>query len=352
MKNYLVDLHRLRHNPYNGLYAFSCRLAESLLEQPLQDEQLFYYLPKDKFGVFGNKPHYVEHKRSHKFFQAGTKKYDVWHLLTGISQYRPFNKKTKVVYTIHDVNFLVEDPDNKSRNSRSLRVMQYNADRADHIVGISKYALEFAGQHLNFGNTPTSVIYNGHKVNEFPDFDAPVYRPARPFLFSISLVQPRKNLHVLPALLVNNDLELVIAGLNHFDYADKIREEAKRWKVEERVKLIGAIDEKNKYWYYKNCEAFMFPSIAEGFGIPPLEAMHFGKPVFLSTRMSLPEIGGDAAYYFEDFDPEAMRHVFENGMIDYHKHNRSAAIKQQAGRFSWDKAAHEYLAVYRNCLKT
>jgi glycosyltransferase involved in cell wall biosynthesis len=348
MKKYLVDLHRLRHNPYNGLYTFSCRLAENLLDQPLNDEQLFYYLPKDKFGQFGDKPTYVQHKRNHKFYQKGTGKYDVWHLTTGISQYRPYNNKTKVVYTIHDVNFLVEDPGNKKRNRRSLRVMQHNSDRADHIVGISSSALEFASRHLDFGNKPASVIYNGYTVQEYPGFDEPVYRPPGPFLFSLSLVQPRKNFHVLPPLLEGNDLELVIAGLNNFEYADKVMEEAKRWRVADRVKLIGPIDEKNKSWYYTHCSAFMFPSIAEGFGAPPLEAMHFGKPVFLSTSMSLPEIGGDAAYYFNDFHPEAMRLTFENGMNDYITHNRTAAIKAQAEKFNWKRNAEEYLKIYRS----
>ncbi|MBC7949680.1 MAG: glycosyltransferase family 4 protein [Chitinophagaceae bacterium] len=348
MKNYLVDLHRLRHNPYNGLYTFSCRLAEHLLLQPLHNEQFAYYLPKDKFGLFGAKPKYVAHKRSHKHYQSGTGKYDVWHLTTGISQYRPFNRKTKVVYTIHDVNFLVEDPDNKKRNKRSLKLMQHNADRADHIVGISKYALDFAGQHLNFGKTPTSVIYNGYTVSEFPGFDEPNYRPARQFLFSLSLVQPRKNFHVLPSLLVGNDYELIIAGLNNFEYADTVRSEAARWNVADRVKLIGPVDEKNKYWYYKNCSAFMFPSLAEGFGAPPLEAMHFGKPVFLSDKMSLPEVGGDVAHYFTDFDPEAMRSVFDNGMKDHEANGRAEAIEQQATHFNWNTNAQKYLDIYRN----
>ncbi|HEY6503088.1 MAG TPA: glycosyltransferase family 1 protein, partial [Chitinophagaceae bacterium] len=344
---YLVDLHRLRHNPYNGLYIFACGLAEHLLNLRLQDEELCYYLPREKFGFFGNKPRYIPHKRWHKFFQPRTGRFDVWHLTTGISQYRPFNQKTKVVYTIHDVNFLVEEPDNRRRNERTLKLMQHNVNRADHIVGISRYALNFASQHLDFGKTPTSVIYNGYSVTEFPGFDEPAYRPARPFLFSISLVQPRKNFHVLPALLVNNDYELVIAGLNHFDYANKVREEAKRWNVEDRVKLIGPVDEKNKYWYYLHCAAFMFPSLAEGFGIPPLEAMHFGKAVFLSDRMSLPEIGGKAAYYFTDFEPGSMRSVFEKGMNDFTTHDRGAATRQQASLFDWNKCAQEYLGIYR-----
>jgi len=115
--------------------------------------------------------------------------------------------------------------------------------------------------------------------------------------------------------------------------------------VESRVKLVGAITDAEKFWYYKNCLAFVFPSIGEGFGLPVLEAMQFGKPVFLSTYTSLPEIGGDAAFYFNDFYAETMQTTFEKGMNEF---NNNGAVKviAQAARFSWDKAAREYLQLY------
>jgi glycosyltransferase involved in cell wall biosynthesis len=149
-------------------------------------------------------------------------------------------------------------------------------------------------------------------------------------------------------LLLQNNYELIIGGLNHYDYARQVMEEARRWKVEDRVKLIGPLDEKNKSWYYANCKAFVFPSLAEGFGFPPLEAMHFGKPVFLSDRMSLPEIGGKAVYYFREFDPESMQTVFNEGMKDYEANDRTVTLKQQAALFNWDIAAKKYLEIYRS----
>jgi len=62
------------------------------------------------------------------------------------------------------------------------------------------------------------------------------------------------------------------------------------------VSLLGTISESDKIFYYKNCLAFAFPSLREGFGFPVLEAMTFGKPVFLSNKTSLPEIGGSHAF--------------------------------------------------------
>ncbi len=125
-------------------------------------------------------------------------------------------------------------------------------------------------------------------------------------------------------------------------------DEARRHNVEKRVRLIGTVSENEKHWYFKNCKAFVFPSVGEGFGLPVIEAMYFGKPVFLSTHTSLPEVGGDAAYYFNDFSPESMQCVFEKGMNDFCSNdNRVTAVKKQAALFDWNKNAKEYLEVYR-----
>jgi len=79
--------------------------------------------------------------------------------------------------------------------------------------------------------------------------------------------------------------------------------------------------------------------------------MHFGKPVFLSKYTSLPEVGGDAAYYFDNFDPSHMQSVFAEGMNDYNERQPQKAIMAQADKFSWEKAAHGYMALYDECLR-
>ena len=78
--------------------------------------------------------------------------------------------------------------------------------------------------------------------------------------------------------------------------------------------------------------------------------MHFGKPVFLARRTCLPEIGGTAADYFDDFDPRSMRAVIERGLARHARPGRAAAIRQHAAQFDWDRAADGYLALYRRLL--
>ena len=94
----------------------------------------------------------------------------------------------------------------------------------------------------------------------------------------------------------------------------------------------------------------MFPSLTEGFGIPVIEAMLLGKPTFLSTKTSLPEIGGNKAYYFENFKEEHMNSVFEHGMNDYYENNKVKEIIEWAQQFSWEKASKEYIEVYKEVL--
>jgi glycosyltransferase involved in cell wall biosynthesis len=111
-----------------------------------------------------------------------------------------------------------------------------------------------------------------------------------------------------------------------------------------------SINDAQKAWAYAHCAGFLFPSLTEGFGLPPLEAMHFGKPVFLSRLTSLPEVGGDAAYYFDDWSPSAMQQLVEQGLQQGALPARIAEVKNHAARFDWDVAANAYLALYLRLL--
>ena len=156
---------------------------------------------------------------------------------------------------------------------------------------------------------------------------------------------------MLPCLLDGNDMELVISGLR-YPYENEIMDAAKWWKVADRIHITGPVSEAAKDWYMRNCRAFVFPSLAEGFGLPVIEAMTYGKPVFLSRRTSLPEIGGDKAFYFnEEFDPDGMKKEFSEGMALYDSGVVSKEdIIAHARRFSWDNAAGQYVQIYKSLL--
>lgn len=145
-------------------------------------------------------------------------------------------------------------------------------------------------------------------------------------------------------------MELLIAGrLDDPDYIQTMKSMATQWGVEERLRLLGPVTENEKSWYLSNCDAFMHPSRAEGFGLPVVEAMSFGKPVFASNLTSLPEICGDAAFYFSSFEEDHIQHTFREGMQCYKKKGNDMVmeLKERSRKFNWERSAEEYFKVYQ-----
>lgn len=343
------DCERMKY-PHTGLFEYCHKLGISLLKTKSQQDDVSFYMQVKDQHYFDHGVKFITQKSLHKFiFPNLDSAIDIWHATHQTSWYMPpANRKIKRVLTIHDLNFLYEEK-SSSKRVKYLKSHQKNIDLADHIIAISEFTKEDVLRNLKI-DKPITVIYNGCDVKEFPGFTRPLHRPLKPFIFALGTVNEKKNFHVLPCLLVGSDFELVVAGKVDEDYKEKILEEAKRFNVEDRVKIIGQISNEDKYWYYKHCEAFLLPSLAEGFGIPIIEAMNFGKPVFLSTNTSLPEIGGKLAYYFDSFDAEHMQQVFHAGLNDYKSTNPSAKIIQHAKGFNWDKSALAYWEVYKSLM--
>jgi glycosyltransferase involved in cell wall biosynthesis len=356
MKSILVDCERMKY-PNTGPYSVCLNLGSQLLNFVNPDEKLTYLVPSTLDGFFGRDASYKKLGLLNKTylpwsqsrFMAGTGKFDVWHMTYQSTMYCPLHRKTRAVLTILDLNFLHESPNNP-KNKKYLSLIQNRVDRADHVSSISQFGLDDAKQHLKLDNKDTSVIYLGCGFNDQSIVKDPVYKPARPFLFALGTVLRKKNFHVLPSLLKGNDLELIIAGIDTSPYKETIIEEARKFNAIDRLHFTGPVEESEKTWYYKNCTAFLFPSIAEGFGLPVIEAMSHGKPAFISTHTSLPEIGGEYAYYFRNFSPEAMQGAFESGMNHYYSSQPQELIRKWALHFDWSSTAKSYLSVYRSLL--
>ena len=341
----VFDCERMKY-PNTGLAVFCNNIAENLVKQRMSvHDRLEFFVPSRYRGLWGEEVLYRPVHALDQVYLHCNSNVRVWHSAFQQTSFMP-PARVKVVLTVHDLNFLYDKPLRKHR--KYLSVIQKNLDRADHIVAVSESTKRDLLDNLNMRGKYVEVVYNG--LNHFDgDMVPPVSRPKGKFLFSVGTVVPKKNFHVLPCLLQGNDLELIIAG-NPSPYVDVILDEARRYGVEERVKIVGPIDESVKHWYFKYCKAFVFPSIAEGFGLPVIEAMAYGKPVFLSRHTCLPEIGGEQAYYFNtDFDRALMQEEFRQGLDDYYRHEqeRAEAIKAHALQFSWAHAARQYLDIYR-----
>lgn len=347
MTNILLDCERMRYE-HTGLYHFCLQLGKAIERNiDKHNERLTVYAPPAVENLFDNNTALLQQQSSHKFIFPATTKYDVWHGTFQSSNYAPTSRKLKKVLTIHDLNFLYEHTPDKKRIRKSLRKIQEHINNADHICTISAYVKADVLKHLTVAGKPVSVIYNGCNINKHQKVSTPQMMPPSPFIFTIGTIMEKKNFHVLPVLLKDNDYQLIIAGVvQDVHYVEKIKKSAAAIGVSDRLIFTGTISENDKQWYLENCMAFAFPSVAEGFGLPVIEAMAFGKPVFLSNATSLPEIGGDVAYYFNSFEAEQMQHVFTEGLQHYHTTQQQQKIIERAALFSWDEAASKYLSIY------
>ena len=348
MKHVLVEMEKLK-NPNSGLGQFCLNIGEQFHRIEPGNLKLDFYLPSFQKNVFGEQFNYVKQTALHKLLPLNSREYDVWHCLQQDSHHLPNHKNTKLILTIHDLNFLEKYKGAKQK--RKLNSLQKRVNKASAITVISRFTEIIVRENLQLNNTPVYVIYNGNSLKTIEDAPAPdfmIQNFVKDFIFSIGVILPKKNFHtLLPLLQHNKQLHLVIAGDNNSDYAKEIIKTAEKTGVDKQIHLPGTIDDATKYWLYKNCKAFVFPSLTEGFGLPVVEAMSLGKPVFLSNLTSLPEIGGTEAYYWNDFSPEHMLEVFEKGLInfagDLEKAERSINWAKQ---FSWENAAKAYLDLY------
>lgn len=347
--NLLLTFDSMRH-ANTGLHTFGHCLGREIVRQGGPHFNVGAYTYPVQRGFLGSEASYVAHSHLHKLYFPLRRHFDVVHFADQYCRFGPQRVRAKTVMTVHDMNQMYEYPAGSSKIARYLRRMQAKVDGADRIVAISQFVAGDIARHFPQASGKISVIYNGSDYTRAPQGHRPAHDPAGPFLFTVGMVCPKKNFHVLLPLLRGNALKLVIAGIVKEAYRDKILADAAMYGVSDRVMVTGPVSQQDKDWYYEHCEAFLFPSLAEGFGLPVIEAMHHGKPVFLSKLTSLPEVGGDAAYYFEDFEPESMARVFEAGMADFAAHGGVGKVRANAARFSWERAGAEYLALYRSVI--
>ncbi len=351
----IVEDERMKY-PYTGLFTFCEQLSKSLVKNQHQTQaELSFYVPENQVGFLGVNQKYHLQKSWHKLYNPIHAKADLWHGTYQGSRYFPRSGKLKKMLTIHDLNFLVEQRKSEQKQKKLLQKVQAQVDEADQITVISNFTLQFIKQHLNLKGKNVEVIYNGCDVNLMAN---PPQKPefitdGHPFFFSIGTIAEKKNFHVLVPLLRDNECKLIIAGIHQQpDYVEKIKSEAKKHDVLDRVILPGSITTAEKWWLMQQCSAFLFPSIAEGFGIPVVEAMHFERPIILSSHTCLPEIGGNAAYYFADFDPDLMMRNLQDAVNDFSSNpNKKQAMAERSKMFNWDLAAEKYIDLYNKILE-
>lgn len=346
----IFDAERMKY-PNTGLFYFCLFLGKELAKGPCSGS-IGYYLPESCYDLFPADVQKIKQRSLHKFLMPKMSDAQVWHTTYQLSDYVPDTDRMDVILTVHDLNFLKEGK-SLEKERKYMKKLQQNIDSASRIIAISNYVKAEIEEYCDLKGKSVDVIYNGSNFNRSDQNLLAKVKPyIRPYLFTIGTIVGKKNFHVLPYMLVGNDLDLLIAGITQDEsYKSKIITIAERCGVADRIKFLGAISEDEKKNYMAHCEIFVFPSIAEGFGLPVIEAMTLGKKTLLSNLTSLPEIGGQLSYYFDTFDEEYLRQFGSDRLISIlNSETPSADIVAWSAQFSWEKSAQSYGTVYKSLI--
>ncbi|MBC8353899.1 MAG: glycosyltransferase family 4 protein [Planctomycetes bacterium] len=363
MPSVVIDVERLK-NIHCGLGQFSLHLSHAILDAAGKDFDPILLLCPEQQKYYAD--------RSVRFLDVTTvrrepvaslarpllgatgfqERCNLWHTTHQDSKCLPMDRRTPLVLTIHDLNILREKKPATIR--RRLKSLQRKVNRATVLTTASQFAAGEIRDNLDVGEKEIAIIPHGVCVDPQSDRSRrPESLPEGPFLFTIGDITPKKNFHVLVDMVKQLEssgtpnLRLVIAGAKRDDYASRIEREIQGAGLAGRIILPGTVSDEERSWLYQNCDAFLFPSISEGFGLPVIEAMSCGRPVFLSSSTSLPEVGGRLAFYWHDFSARSMAQVFEDGMAVVGQEARyEERLREHALQFTWKRAAKAYLSLY------
>jgi glycosyltransferase involved in cell wall biosynthesis len=254
------------------------------------------------------------------------------------------------VVTILDVIYASHPEAHTLPMRLGMRVVVPLAARgADRVITISRAAAGEIADELGVPPERIDVTYLGGRPVGPATPEGELRRRLglgdAPLVLSVSARRPHKNLlrlvEAFAAVTAEPAPLLVVPGYET-PFEDEIRARAVALGVEERVRFLGWMGDEDLEGLYAASTCFVFPSLAEGFGLPVLEAMQRGLPVACSRASSLPEVAGEAARYFDPLDVADITAALSELLWDAALRDRLAAAgRTQTERFSWERTARE-----------
>jgi glycosyltransferase involved in cell wall biosynthesis len=291
-------------------------------------------------------------------------KADVHHIpLTSVPLFMP----KPYVVTVHDLGSLIFPQHEDFRQSLRAYRIRHGLIRADQVIAVSGATSRDLQNVLNIPKQRIRVIYNApdpifmqNSVSEDQHQRRLLeerYQVNYPYLLYAGTIRAQKNVpRLVEAFAVLRDdlanhpvyrnLRLVIIGDELSKYP-QVRRAVIQSKMESIVRFLGFVPIETLRAFYKSAAAFVFPSLYEGFGLPPLEAMACGTPVVTSNSSSLPEVVGEAAIIVNPENVFDIARGMRDVLLDEVLRRRCVQLGlQQLRRFSWKQAAEQVVETY------
>ena len=336
-----------------------------LVNKGLKRKEFWDVVSRNKFEIIEANIAPIGPKRDRDmlvFFKGFKNRFDLFHSTS--NQYPLFLKNG--IATVHDITFK-KYLDSKwwtfNMGSRYLnQVIKRSLKNAAAVIAVSNHTRADLVKHYHLDKATQekiTVIYEGweHLIDNNEEQGTEAMPQINNYLFYVGTTRLHKNMkNLLKAFQIActnlpANIKLVISGNEtYLDEEDK-KNIALINSSGKRIFFTGFVSKTVLEHLFRNADAFIFPSLSEGFGIPVLESFYFDKPLLCSNATSLPEIAGDAALYFDPEKPEDIAGVickfFNDSGIG------PALVAKGAERlkfFSWKKAAAETVALYSRVL--
>ncbi|HEV2862743.1 MAG TPA: glycosyltransferase family 1 protein [Pyrinomonadaceae bacterium] len=269
------------------------------------------------------------------------------------------------VVTVHDLSLLTRPETHERRRVARARLrLPLMARAADAVVVPTEAVRREACELLRLEASKVFAVHEaaGELFRPLAFEETEVARRrlgvGDEFLLSVGTLEPRKNLHVLLRAFEelvrarpSSQLQLVLAGRTGW-LAEPFLAAVADSPARPRVVLTGYLDDETLRALYASCRAFVYPSVYEGFGLPPLEAMSCGAPVVAGRGPALEEVTAGAARLFDPADADHLARILLELLDDEGAcRSLSDAARRRARDFSWEKTARLTLDVYAEALK-
>lgn len=352
-----------------GIGTYTENILKNILELD-KDNYYHIYWSGDRYEEFikHNTKIIMSSKRHHRFFEQyyfpdnlKNENIDIFHIPQnglGISEYISCKK----IVTIHDlIPYVMPETVGRGYLSKFLKEIPKVMELSDAIITVSEWSKK---DILKFFPIDESKVYVTPLAadKKYKPLDKESckfelknkYNITKPFILYVGGFSPRKNVKALLIAFsqvfskLSKEHELVIVGANKDDgsYLSKL---SSSLDVSSNIIFTGFIPEEDLPILYNGCDVFVYPSLYEGFGLPPLEAMSCGTPVITSNVSSIPEVVGDGGILIDPFSTVSLMDSLEMILND---DNKKQELKEKgltrAYEYSWEKTAAETINVYND----
>jgi len=373
-----IEAQRIFRKKKHGMDVVALELIRNLQQIDTENEYVLFIKPDDDYLA-------IKETANFKIVELTAGFYPFWEqialpiaakkagcqILHCTSNTAPVKTSIPIVVTLHDIIYMESSymkilegsgtNYQKFGNAYRRMFVPWVIKKSRKIITVSHFEKARIGQFFGMsGDQRLETVYNGvsehfksitdqaelHRVKE--EYHLPGH-----FFFFLGNTDPKKNtkgtLKAFSDFLkqTGSDLHLVMLDYDHYEL-EKLLDEIGDAELINRIILTGYIVNTDLPAIYCQCEAFLYPSLRESFGIPMLEAMACGAPVITSNTSSMPEVAGDAALLVNPFNPEEITAAMVRIITD--KELKAGLISKgfvQATKFTWKAMARHVLEIYR-----